>query len=175
MDYVSEFESSTDDSTRSSFWESSTLDDSTETGSELSSIHSRSEPEETGSMQSRKASAEKIFLVLLSLLQRSIFALKAKACQAPAMKRQVTKMEIKGMEYSRVKDGEDREAEGDGDVGEVEEDGEVGEAEGQLEVREVKGHQGGEARLLLECLDQQSRLLFFRPTLCFPPKHDERK
>ena len=59
MEHVSEFESSTDDSTRSSFWESSTLDDSTETGSELSSIHSGSEPEEAGLLQPRKASAVK--------------------------------------------------------------------------------------------------------------------
>ena len=59
MEYVSKFESSTDDSTQSSFWESSTLDDSTETGSELSSIHSGSEPEEAGLLQPRKASAVK--------------------------------------------------------------------------------------------------------------------
>ena len=46
MDYVSEFEGSTDDSTHHSFWESNAPDDdSTETGSEVSGIHSGSEPE----------------------------------------------------------------------------------------------------------------------------------
>ena len=168
MEYVSEFESSTDDSTRSSFWESSTLDDSTETGSESSSIPSGSEPEEAGLLQPRKASAVKRVSSFAKSSPAKRILLESKSLSSSSDEETSNKDGDEGDKHSSVEDREVGEAEEDEEDEEVEEDGKAKKhpeargcqaADGQLEIGEVERHQGGKARLLLEYLDQQSRLV----------------